>query len=201
MGKRNEKVFELLESQNKKYKDLADAIGVSKSAITYWKKNGTDPTYEQCMKLAPLLGVSVEYLWNDDTYENSVEFVKKICKERNIPISRLEKECGFANGYISQLKKGTFPADRLKKIADFLNLPSDYILSLGKDSELVEESEVFEIDLNKLQGDRKQFAESLINIYLAGVYSDEETFNLIRKGLDADLDMVMALVDKNKRRD
>ena len=35
----------------------------------------------------------------------SVERVKNICKERKIPISKLEKELGFSNGYISQLKK------------------------------------------------------------------------------------------------
>ena len=34
----------------------------------------------------------------------SVERVKTICKERKVPISRLERECRFANGYISQLK-------------------------------------------------------------------------------------------------
>lgn len=44
---------------------------------------------------------------------NSVERVKQLCKERKIPISRLEKDLGFANGYIGQLRKGTFPDDRL----------------------------------------------------------------------------------------
>lgn len=53
---------------------------------------------------------------------NSVEKVKKICKERKIPISRLEKDLGFSNGYIGQLKKGTFPSDRLVLIADYLGL-------------------------------------------------------------------------------
>ncbi len=38
----------------------------------------------------------------------SVERVKAICKGRKIPISRLEKDLGFGNGYIGQLKKGTF---------------------------------------------------------------------------------------------
>lgn len=59
---------------------------------------------------------------------NSVEHVKKICKERKIPISRIERELGFANGYISQLKKGSFPAERLKKIADYLNLSPDFLM-------------------------------------------------------------------------
>lgn len=58
---------------------------------------------------------------------NSVERVKAICKERGIPLSHLEKACGFANAYISQLKKGTFPEDRLRKIADYLGLSPEYL--------------------------------------------------------------------------
>ena len=60
---------------------------------------------------------------------NTVEKVKAICKERKIPISRLEKACGFANGYIGQLKKGSIPDDRLMKIAAFLSVPAEYITS------------------------------------------------------------------------
>ena len=44
---------------------------------------------------------------------NSVDRVKKICKDRKIPISRLERDLGFSNGYISQLRKGVFPEDRI----------------------------------------------------------------------------------------
>lgn len=36
---------------------------------------------------------------------NSVDRVKELCKEYKIPVSRLEKELGFSNGYISQLRK------------------------------------------------------------------------------------------------
>ena len=59
---------------------------------------------------------------------NSVERVKEICKERKIPISRLEKDLGFSNGYIGQLRKGTFPIDRLSKISKYLDLPISYLL-------------------------------------------------------------------------
>ena len=58
---------------------------------------------------------------------NTVEFVKTLCKERKIPISKLERDCGFANGYIGQLKKGAFPDDRLRKIAEYLELPLSYL--------------------------------------------------------------------------
>lgn len=57
---------------------------------------------------------------------NSVEKVLNLCKERKIAISKLEKECGFANGYIRQLKKGTFTMERLLKIAGFFGLPIEY---------------------------------------------------------------------------
>lgn len=59
---------------------------------------------------------------------NSVELVKAICKERGIAISKLERDLDFANGYISRLKKGSFPADRLFKIADYLGVTVDYLL-------------------------------------------------------------------------
>lgn len=59
---------------------------------------------------------------------STVERVKKICKERRIPISKLEKSCGFANGYIGQLRKGSIPADRLAKIAAYLEMDiNDFI--------------------------------------------------------------------------
>lgn len=56
---------------------------------------------------------------------NSVQKVKALCKERKVPVSRLEKELGFANGYIGQLKKGTFPYDRLILIANYFKVPVD----------------------------------------------------------------------------
>lgn len=65
---------------------------------------------------------------------NSVERVKAICKERKIPISKIEKDLGFANGYIGQLRKGVFPADRLKNIAEYLDVSTEYLLS-GYDNE------------------------------------------------------------------
>lgn len=64
---------------------------------------------------------------------NSVERVKKICKERNIPISKLEKDLGYSNGYIGQLRKGVFPSDRLADIAEYLNLSVSYLMT-GEES-------------------------------------------------------------------
>lgn len=69
---------------------------------------------------------------------DSVKKVKEICKERKIPISKLEKDLGFSNGYISQLKKGVFPSDRLKLIAKYLGLPISYFLN-GNETDMNDE--------------------------------------------------------------
>lgn len=60
---------------------------------------------------------------------NSVERVKSICKEKKIPISKLERDLGYSNGYIGQLRKGVFPTDRLLDIANYLNVSTDYLLT------------------------------------------------------------------------
>ena len=39
---------------------------------------------------------------------NTVERVRKICSERGIAISKLEKECGFWNAYIAGLKNALY---------------------------------------------------------------------------------------------
>lgn len=60
---------------------------------------------------------------------NVVERVQYECKKKKIPISRLERECGFSNGYIRNLREGKIPADRLQIIADYLKVPYLYLLN------------------------------------------------------------------------
>ena len=67
---------------------------------------------------------------------NCVERVKQLCKERRIPISKLEKDLGFANGYIGQLKKGTLPAERALKIAKYFDVSLKDIISEEEVSEM-----------------------------------------------------------------
>lgn len=63
----------------------------------------------------------------------SVELVKNICKSRKIPLSRLEKDLGYSNGYIAQLRKGVFPSDRLAEIAEYLGVSIDSLLCAETD--------------------------------------------------------------------
>lgn len=64
---------------------------------------------------------------------NAIDRIKMICEQRGISISKLERECGFANAYIAGLRKGTMPADRLQKVADFLGVSYAYLLTGEED--------------------------------------------------------------------
>jgi len=107
---------------------------------------------------------------------NSVEKVRKICKERKIPISKLERDLGYSNGYIGQLKKGVFPANRLKEIANYLYVSTDFLIDDGdmKDPQKTEfpisvNSSEFEI-IHKYR-ELDSFGKNNVNQLLENEYS------------------------------
>lgn len=59
---------------------------------------------------------------------NSVLYVRDLCRERNIPVSLLEKECGFSNGYLNPKKLSRIPVERAVQIAEFLEISVTDIL-------------------------------------------------------------------------
>ena len=58
-------------------------------------------------------------------YEN----VRAAAKAKGYSINRLEKELGFARSYVSKFKTITPSADKIQKIADFLDVSSEYLLT------------------------------------------------------------------------
>ena len=96
---------------------------------------------------------------------NTVERVKALCKEKNIPISKLEKDLSFSNGYIGQLRKGMLPADRLEITANYLDVSVHYLLT-GEENE-----EDFSID-----NVSPEMAEVLKRVY----YSEKLSSSLLK---------------------
>ena len=64
---------------------------------------------------------------------NSVQMVRDLCKAQNIPIAKLEKDCGFSNGYLNPKKMSKIPYDRAVVIAEYLGVSADLILT-GEES-------------------------------------------------------------------
>lgn len=58
----------------------------------------------------------------------TTERIIKLCKEKNIPISKIEKDLGFGNGYLKSLKKGDIPYKRLELVSEYLEVGIDYLI-------------------------------------------------------------------------
>lgn len=79
---------------------------------------------------------------------NTVERIKSICKERNIPLSKLEKDLGFGNAYISGLRKGTVPDDRLRLISKYLELSVEYLMT-GTEKKYSDEDAILDVRISE----------------------------------------------------
>lgn len=55
-----------------------------------------------------------------------VEKIRLLCKARKISIAKLERECGFANGYIGKLKGESISLSRLETVAEYFDLPLSF---------------------------------------------------------------------------
>jgi len=84
---------------------------------------------------------------------SGVEYVRDICKKRKIAISTLEKDCGFANGYLNPKKASKIPYERALLIANYLNVDIDNILGVKSVG-----------DKNLTKKDQKDITKDLENI-------------------------------------
>ena len=60
---------------------------------------------------------------------NSVEYLRQLCRERRIPVSLLERECGFSNGYLNPRKLTRLPYDRAQAAAAYLGVSVEEVLT------------------------------------------------------------------------
>lgn len=113
---------------------------------------------------------------------NSVERTKQICKERKIPISKLERDLGYSNGYIGQLRKGVFPADRLAEIANYLSVSTTYLMT-GEETES-ELSERNERDIEKALNETLNKLDSQDGLMFDGEVMGDETKELLKISIE-----------------
>ena len=57
------------------------------------------------------------------------ERIEKLRKEAGLSQGKLEKELGFSNGSISKWKNSNPTYERLQKVANFFNVPIEYLAS------------------------------------------------------------------------
>ncbi len=64
---------------------------------------------------------------------NLYETVQELCKNRNITIAALERECKLGNATIKKWANSTPSGDRLLKVADYFGVTVDYLLGREKE--------------------------------------------------------------------
>ena len=104
---------------------------------------------------------------------NAVDRIKEICAERKIAISRLEKDLGFSNGYIAQIKDGAIRADRLLAIASYLGVEPAYLLT-GEKEKPATDGDGFESEFN-LSDNQKKLLKLIPRL------SEQETTRLLEQ--------------------
>lgn len=78
-----------------------------------------------------------------------LENIQNLCKERGIPISRLEKELGFSNGSIYKWDKTSPSVDKVIKVASFFNVTIEEILDLPINVDLSERVRLITMELSQ----------------------------------------------------
>lgn len=131
---------------------------------------------------------------------NSVELIRKICKERKIPISKLERDLGYGNGYIGQLKKGTIPSNRAIEIAQYLSIDLSYLLS-GEEHEK-KETTLTPRDERDIKKDLDSIMEKIeagedSPLYYNGEEVDKESMELLRDAIGMSL-RHLKIINKKK---
>lgn len=119
---------------------------------------------------------------------NSVEKVRKLCKDRGISIAKFERDLGFGNGYVRRLSKGTFPSDRLMKIANYFDVPIADLVGDGESSSIVHADGQFAYYDNDEQ---QKFGVSMTD-------AEREIVASYREAPDGIKDAVKKLLDVNQ---
>lgn len=70
-----------------------------------------------------------------------VQRVERICSLYGVKIAKLERECGFSNGYIRSLKNGNLPIDRIYKIAEYFDISPELIIHASADPSFISKKE------------------------------------------------------------
>ena len=95
------KIIQVLKENKRKQVELTDYLGITKNAFTNWK-NGDNSSYMKHLpKIAEFLGVSVDYLLNDDSPSDKSVFTYALYNEITHDLSQEQIE-------------------QIKKYADFL---------------------------------------------------------------------------------
>lgn len=131
---------------------------------------------------------------------STYDTIKKLCDERGIAVTVLEKELGFGRGSIGKLKTGNTSAIRLQQIANYFGVPVNYLLGSTEEETNTHEPTLNARDQRDIAKRLKETLDDLTNntdgLMFDGEPLDEETKELLRISLQNQLEMTKLMAKK-----
>lgn len=93
---------------------------------------------------------------------NTYEIIKELVKQRFMTVAQLERTLDLSNGSISKWAKSKPNSEPLEKVADYLNVSTDYLLGRTDNSAIASDKEQFffegkEVDVEELASTAMRF--------------------------------------------
>lgn len=109
-----------------------------------------------------------------------VEYVRQLCKERGIKISRLEKDLGFGNGYFNPKKLTKIPMEKAILIADYLKCDIEPLLQDGiKKTILIRRPDFKAIEKTAFDSEEEYYSYKDSQILAREVFEDDDLHALL----------------------
>ena len=141
---------------------------------------------------------------------NVVERVVEFCKIKGIPVSKLEKDLGYGNGFLNPKKISDIKSGRLFEILDYLGVSSEEFFDVGSKRLQAPETaltnlrkvnpELYDYLINKLENSEGEKIPATSsdgqsdNIELAVSHASEKQKELIQRILNYSDDQVSAFL-------
>ena len=135
-------ILELLSATNTSAYRLTKDLGLSNSAISDWKSGKAKPSLDAIIKIANYFNVSADFLMGRqrDSHTSAIlrNRVRNLCDGVNFQIADFENKThlhylsfrAWLNGYGDYCDH----VESLQKLAEFFNVPVDYLLGITDES-------------------------------------------------------------------
>lgn len=116
------------------------------------------------------------------------DIIAGLCKKQNLAVTALERELGFGRGSIGKLRNGKTTFDRLQKIANYFDVPVEYLLDAEDSSST--ENPLTSKDKRDISKTVNELMEKLDSndgapLFYDGEEMDEQTKLLFRNQLNS----------------
>ncbi len=111
------------------------------------------------------------------------ERIQMLCKSAGKSMNQVETDLGFGKGYLSKLGKSTPNATKLKLIADYFNVTTDYLMN-GETKEKNELTARNERDIEKALKETLEQLDSQDGLMFDGEALDDNTKELLKISLE-----------------